>query len=64
MLPLRFGVGYAVYWLLKEGGWSVFLSGSSTYRMAETIRIALALEKEGLLVEIHDAEELRSFHSY
>jgi len=44
----------------KEGGWSVFLSGSSTSRMAETIRIALALEKEGLPVEIHDAEELRS----
>ena len=38
----------------------MFLSGSSTYRMAETIRIALALEKEGLPVEIHDAEELRS----
>ena len=28
--------------------------------MAETIRIALALEKEGLPVEIHDVEELRS----
>jgi hypothetical protein len=28
--------------------------------MAETIRIALALVKEGLPVEIHDAEELRS----
>ena len=28
--------------------------------MAETIRIALALEKAGLPVEIHDAEELRS----
>lgn len=44
----------------KAGGWSVFLRGSSTSRMAETIRIALALEKEGLPVEIHDAEELRS----
>ena len=44
----------------KGGGWSVFLRGSSTSRMAETIRIALALEKEGLPVEIHDVEELRS----
>jgi len=44
----------------KAGGWSVFLRGSSTSRMAETIRIALALEDEGLPVEIHDAEELRS----
>ncbi len=44
----------------KAGGWSVFLRGSSTSRMAETIRIALALEKAGLPVEIHDAEELRS----
>lgn len=43
----------------KTEGWSVFLIGSSTSRMAETIRIALALEKEGLPVEIHDAEELR-----
>ncbi len=43
----------------KAGGWSVFLKGSSTSRMAETIRIALALVKEGLPVEIHDAEELR-----
>ncbi len=42
----------------KAGGWSVFLRGSSTSRMAETIRIALALEKAGLPVEIHDAEEL------
>ncbi|MGD8713971.1 MAG: hypothetical protein PVG70_05460 [Desulfobacterales bacterium] len=61
---MRFGVGYAVYWLLKEGGWSVFLGGSTTSRMTETIRIALALEKEGSPVEIHDAEELRPFHSY
>jgi hypothetical protein len=44
----------------KADGWSVFLRGSSTSRMAETIRIALALEAEGLPVEIHDAEELRS----
>ncbi|MBT8365561.1 MAG: hypothetical protein KJP23_12730, partial [Deltaproteobacteria bacterium] len=44
----------------KASSWSVFLRGSSTSRMAETIRIALALEKEGLPVEIHDAEELRS----
>jgi hypothetical protein len=44
----------------KAGGWSVFLRGSSTSRMAETIRIALGLEKEGLPVEIHDAEELSS----
>jgi hypothetical protein len=28
--------------------------------MAETIRIALALVKDGLPVEIHDAEELRT----
>jgi hypothetical protein len=42
----------------KAGGWSVFLRGSSTSRMAETIRIALALEKAGLPVEIHDAKEL------
>ncbi len=28
--------------------------------MAETIRIALALVKEGLPVEIHDAEELQT----
>ena len=44
----------------KAGGWSVYLRGSSTSRMAETIRIVLALEKAGLPVEIHDAEELRS----
>ena len=44
----------------KADGWSVFLRGSSTSRMAETIRIALALVKEGLPVEIHDAEELRA----
>jgi len=44
----------------KADGWSVFLRGSSTSRMAETIRIALALVKEGLPVEIHDAEELRT----
>ncbi|HIJ57391.1 MAG TPA: hypothetical protein HPQ03_14895 [Deltaproteobacteria bacterium] len=44
----------------KTEGWSVFLSGSSTSRMAETIRIALDLVKAGLPVEIHDAEELRS----
>ncbi len=44
----------------KASGWSIFLRGSSTSRMAETIRIALALVKEGLPVEIHDAEELRS----
>lgn len=44
----------------KADGWSVFLRGSSTSRMAETIRIALALVKEGLPVEIHDAEELQS----
>ncbi len=44
----------------KTDGWSIFLRGSSTSRMAETIRIALALEKAGLPVEIHDAEELRT----
>ena len=44
----------------KAKGWSIFLGGSSTSRMAEKIRIALALVKEGLPVEIHDAEELRS----
>ncbi len=38
----------------------MYLRGSSTSRMAETIRIALALEKAKLPVEIHDAEELRS----
>ncbi len=42
----------------KAEGWSVFLRGASTSRMAETIRIALALEKAGLPVEIHDAEKL------
>ncbi len=44
----------------KADGWSVFLRGSSTSRMEETVRIALALQKEELPVEIHDAEELRS----
>ena len=44
----------------KAKGWSIFLGGPSTSRMAETIRIALALVKAGLPVEIHDAEELRS----
>ena len=38
--------------------WSVYLRGSSTRRMAETIRIALALTKANLPVEIHDAEKL------
>jgi hypothetical protein len=42
----------------RRAGWSVFLGGSSTARMAETIRIALALAKAGLPVEIHDAEKL------
>jgi len=28
--------------------------------MAETVRIALELEKAGLPIEIHDAEELRT----
>ncbi len=45
---------------VKADGWSVYLRGSSTSRMAETIRIALALVKEGLPVEIHDAEELQT----
>ncbi|MCP4630633.1 MAG: hypothetical protein GY850_45035 [bacterium] len=44
----------------KADGWSVFLRGSSTSRMAQTIRIALVLAKEELPVEIHDAEELRT----
>ena len=42
----------------RHEGWSVFLGGSSTTRMAETIRIALTLVKAGLPVEIHDAEDL------
>lgn len=42
----------------RHEGWSVFLRGSSTTRMAETIRIAQALAKAGLPVEIHDAENL------
>jgi hypothetical protein len=42
----------------RHRGWSVFLSGSSTTRMAETIRIALALVKSRLPVEIRDADEL------
>ena len=36
----------------------MFLGGSSTMRMAETIRIALALTEEDLPLEIHNAEEL------
>jgi hypothetical protein len=44
----------------KAGGWSVYVMGSSTSRMAETIRIALALEKAGLPVEIPDAQEMKS----
>ena len=39
-------------------GWSVFLRGSCTTCMAETIRIALALMKASLAVEILDAEKL------
>ena len=42
----------------RHEGWSVFLRGSSTTRMAETIRIALALVQAGLPIEIHDAEKL------
>jgi hypothetical protein len=42
----------------RHEGWSVFLRGSSTTRMAETIRIAVALVQAGLPVEIHDAEKL------
>ena len=42
----------------RHDGWSVFLCGSSTTRMAETIGIALALAKANLAVEIHDAEKL------
>jgi len=42
----------------RHNGWSVFLGGSSTTRMAETIRIALALAKADLPVEIHDAQKL------
>ena len=37
---------------------SVFLGGSSTSRIAETIRIAMALTEANLPVEIHHAEEL------
>jgi hypothetical protein len=42
----------------KHQNWSVFLEGSSTTRMAETIRIAVALTKASLPVEIYDAEKL------
>jgi hypothetical protein len=42
----------------RRKGWSVFLGGSSTTRMAETIRIALALVKAGLSIEIYDAQHL------
>jgi hypothetical protein len=42
----------------RHGGWSVFLGGSSTTRVPETIRIALALVKAGLPVEIYGAEDL------
>jgi hypothetical protein len=42
----------------RHQGWSVFLRGSSTGRMVETVRIALALVRAGLAVEIHDADEL------
>ena len=42
----------------RHEGWSVYLCGSSTTRMAETIRIALALAKADLPVEINDAEKL------
>jgi hypothetical protein len=42
----------------RHQGWSVFLLGSSTGRMVETVKIALALVQAGLPVEIHDAEEL------
>jgi hypothetical protein len=44
----------------KADGWSIFLRDSSTSRMAETRRIAQALDAEGLPVEVYDAEELRS----
>jgi hypothetical protein len=40
--------------------WSIFLRGSSTGRMVETIKIALALTKAELPVELHDAEDLAS----
>ena len=36
----------------------MFLHGSSTGRMVETVRIAMALVQGGLPVEIHGAEEL------
>lgn len=42
----------------RHEGWSVFLGGSSTRRMAETVRIAVALVKARLPVEIHDADKL------
>ena len=42
----------------RHEGWSVFLGGSSTARMAETIRIAVALTEANLPVEIHHPEEL------
>jgi hypothetical protein len=42
----------------KHQNWSVFLEGSSTTRMAETIRIAVALTKANLPVEIDDADKL------
>ena len=42
----------------RQKGWSVYLGGSSTRRMAETVRIALALVESGLPVEIHDADHL------
>jgi hypothetical protein len=42
----------------RHQGWSVFVHGSSTGRMVETVRIAMALVQGGLPVEIHGAEEL------
>ena len=41
----------------RQEGWSVYLAGSSTTRMAETIRIALALQQAGLPVEVYGAED-------
>ncbi len=41
----------------RHQGWSVFLRGSSTGRMVETIKIALELTQAGLPIEFHDAEE-------
>lgn len=41
-----------------EGGWNLFLAGSSRGRVEETVRMAVALHENGILFNLHQGEEI------